>query len=113
MIKPCRGEIWLADLGQPMGHEQRGLRPVLIISDNNLNHGVTELVIALPLTTNVKKIPSQIVISPPEGGLKIISAIKCEAILSISHQRLTQRWGIVTSTTLINVEQAIKFLLSL
>lgn len=110
MIKPNRGEIWLADLGQPIGHEQRGIRPVLIVSDNALNHGATETVIALPLTTKIKNIPSQIIISPPEAGLKITSSIKSEAILAISHQRLNQCWGVVSISTMTKVEEALRFL---
>jgi len=113
MIKPSRGEVWLADLGQPKGHEQRGVRPVLVISDDGLNKGATELVIAIPLTTTTKNIASQILISPPEAGLKVVSVIKCEAIISISHERLSQRFGFVSDATMAKVEQAVKFLLGL
>ena len=113
MIKPNRGEIWLADLGQPIGHEQRGVRPILIVSDDGLNHGATEIVIALPLTTKIKNIPSQIIITPPEAGLRVNSAIKCEAILAVSHQRLSQCWGVVSSNTMLKIEEALRFLLVL
>ena len=48
--KPQRGEIWLVDLNPTKGREQSGVRPVLIISDNNFNSGSSELTIVLPIT---------------------------------------------------------------
>ena len=45
---PNRGEIWLADLNPTRGHEQAGVRPVLIISTNTFNHGRADLVFVLP-----------------------------------------------------------------
>ena len=49
---PSRGEIWTVQL-VGVGHEQQGIRPVLIISEDALNHSGFGLVIALPLTSNV------------------------------------------------------------
>lgn len=113
MASPRRGDVWLADLGQPKGHEQRGIRPVLIISEDALNRGASALVIALPLTSRIKNILSQITVTPPEGGLKNPSAIKCEAIQSISQDRLIELWGQVNQTTLASVEDALRLLLGL
>ena len=49
----------------------------------------------------------------PEGGLKTKSAVLCEAIRSISTDRLIQRWGAVAPVTLATVEDRLRILLRL
>jgi mRNA-degrading endonuclease toxin of MazEF toxin-antitoxin module len=45
-----RGEIWLVSLDPTSGHEQRGRRPVLIVSTEAFNR-VTKVPVVLPITT--------------------------------------------------------------
>ncbi len=45
-----RGEIWLVSLDPTSGHEQRGRRPVLIVSPEAFNQ-VTKVPVVLPITT--------------------------------------------------------------
>lgn len=47
-----RGEIWLAALDPVEGHEQKGRRPVLIISPEAFNR-ITGVPVVLPITTGV------------------------------------------------------------
>jgi mRNA-degrading endonuclease toxin of MazEF toxin-antitoxin module len=44
-----RGEIWLAALDRAAGHEQKGRRPVLIVSPENFNR-VTKVPVVVPIT---------------------------------------------------------------
>jgi len=117
MADPMRGEIWLADLGTGRGHEQGGQRPVLVVSDDALNAGLAELVMAIPLTSKVgksKNIPAHIRIDPPEGGLKTPSVILCDQLRTISKERLGKAaWGSVSAATLAEVEKTLRVLLGL
>jgi mRNA-degrading endonuclease toxin of MazEF toxin-antitoxin module len=45
-----RGEIWLVGLDPTEGHEQRGRRPVLIVSPEAFNR-VTKVPVVLPITS--------------------------------------------------------------
>jgi mRNA-degrading endonuclease toxin of MazEF toxin-antitoxin module len=45
-----RGEIWLVSLDPTQGHEQRGRRPVLIVSPDAFNH-VTRVPVVVPIAT--------------------------------------------------------------
>ena len=45
-----RGEIWLVDLDPTAGHEQRGTRPVMVVSPAAFN-AVTGTPIVVPITT--------------------------------------------------------------
>ncbi len=111
---PNRGEIWLADLSPIRGHEQAGARPVLIISTNTFNHGPAGLVFVLPLTRTDRSIPIHIPIDPPEGGISTQSYILCDAVRSISKDRLGPRpWGSVSPVTLQRVEDNLRILMEL
>ncbi|MBI3184431.1 MAG: type II toxin-antitoxin system PemK/MazF family toxin [Myxococcales bacterium] len=112
-MTPARGEIWLADLNPTRGHEQAGQRPVLVLSEDAFNAGPADLAIVVPLTSTLRPIPSHVRLSPPEGGVKVPSAALCEAIRSISKQRLVRRWGVVSPATMREVEDALRILLRL
>jgi mRNA-degrading endonuclease toxin of MazEF toxin-antitoxin module len=45
-----RGEIWLVSLDPTSGHEQKGRRPVLIVSPEAFNQ-TTKLPVVLPITS--------------------------------------------------------------
>ncbi|WP_455474705.1 type II toxin-antitoxin system PemK/MazF family toxin [Bartonella sp. B30(2025)] len=45
-----RGEIWLVPLDPSLGYEQKGMRPVLIVSPEAFNR-VTKTPIVLPITS--------------------------------------------------------------
>jgi mRNA interferase MazF len=53
-------------------------------------------------------------VDPPEGGLKVRSYILCEAMRSLSKDRLgPTRRGVVSPATLAQVEDALRILLEL
>lgn len=108
-----RGEIWFVDLDRGKGREQAGQRPCLIVSDDRLNRSPANLVVAVPITSKDKGIPSHVEISPPEGGLKVRSFIKCEDIRSISTDRLIKSLGSVKTETMNQVSQRLRLLLNL
>ena len=113
MPHPARGEIWSVDLSPVLGHEQGGQRPALVVSVDAFNAGPAELVVVLPLTSKAKGIPFHIEIQPPEGGVKQVSHVKCEDVRSISRERLRERWGTVSGTTLLQIEDRLRILLNL
>lgn len=113
MADPARGEVWLADLGPPFGHEQAGWRPVLIVSIDPFNTGLSNLTVALPITSRRRSLPLHVPITPPEGGLTTPSSILCDAVRSIDRRRLIDRWGAVSAATLTAVEDRLRRLLGL
>jgi mRNA interferase MazF len=110
---PLRGEVWLADLDPIRGHEQGGRRPCLVVSVDPFNQGPADLVIVLPITTRDRRIPFHVRADPPEGGLRAPSFIKCEDVRSISRDRLSSRYGVVSPATLAAVEDRLRLMLNL
>lgn len=113
MNPPARGEVWLAELSPTRGHEQSGRRPVLVVSEDLFNRGPAGLVIVLPLTSKWRGVPSHVPLDPPEGGVEHRSAVLCEAVRSVSAERLTVRWGVVERRTMAAVEDRLRILLRL
>jgi mRNA interferase MazF len=95
-----RGDLWLIDLGEPVGHEQGWTRPALIISSDGWNaHAGT--VTVLPLTRTKHGLPTRVEIEPgAANGLDETSYARCEDIRSISERRLVHRIGAVDRITL-------------
>jgi mRNA interferase MazF len=113
VILPSRGEVWFADLNPTLGREQAGKRPVLVISTNDFNHGPAELVVVAPITTKKKGVPWHVPVSPPEGGLRSKSYIRCEDIRSISRARLSKRFGAASPATIAAVEDRLRILIEI
>ncbi|HMQ01022.1 MAG TPA: type II toxin-antitoxin system PemK/MazF family toxin [Cyclobacteriaceae bacterium] len=90
-----QGEIWYADLNPIKRGEQSGLRPVLIVSGNLLNEYLP-VIIAMPLTTRIKKYKGNPIISPTKSNcLKKESEVLVFHIRSISKERLVNKIGVV------------------
>lgn len=114
MAQPSRGEVWSARLSPTVGREQAGDRPVLIISTDGFNHGPASLIFVLPLTRTNRGVPLHVPLEPPEGGLKTTSYVLCDALRSVSKERLRgQAWGRVSPQALSLVEDRLRILLEL
>jgi mRNA interferase MazF len=87
-----RGDVWLVDFGTPIGREQSGRRPAVVVSDDLMNTGPSGLVIVVPITSTRRDLPSHVEIDPT-SGLDAPSFAKCEDVKSISTERLVHRIG--------------------
>lgn len=105
-----RGEIWVADLNPTRGSEQAGSRPVLIFQ-NNLISKYTLTILAIPLTTNLRRasLPSCVQISKGEGGLASDSVALCHQLRVLDKTRLTRKLGTVGSGIIAAIESCVKF----
>jgi len=108
---PHRGDIWLVDLNPGIGHEQKGKRPALIISDDFFNETRAGMVIVLPITSKDKGISLHVPLTPEKTGLDVNSYVKTEDIRAISKERLFKQIGKVDKITLDKIGEIIKMLL--
>ena len=112
-VAPFRGEVWDINFDPTMGHEQAGIRPALILSQDIFNEGPAELVVVLPITRTERKVRWHVAVGPPEGGLIAASFIQCENVRSVSKQRLKRLRGRIADATLDQVEDRLRILLGL
>ena len=73
-----RGEIWIVSLDPSAGHEQRGTRPVLIVSPAAFNK-VTGTPVVLPITTGGRFARQRgFAVSLDDAGTRTSGVIRCD-----------------------------------
>ncbi|HSQ37319.1 MAG TPA: type II toxin-antitoxin system PemK/MazF family toxin [Acidimicrobiia bacterium] len=108
-----RGELWLVDFGEPVGREQAGCHPAVVVSADGLNDGPAGVVMVVPVTSARRGLPSHIEIDDPDSGLDQVGYAKCEDLKSISARRLVHRLGAVEAGVTADVERVLRYLLDL
>ena len=112
-MSPRRSEVWLVDFGDPVGREQSGRRPAVVVSADSLNESRAGIVVVIPTTTTYRGLPSHIEIDRDGSGLDEVSYAKCEDVKSVSEQRLLGRLGVVDDEVMFQAARALRFLLEL
>jgi mRNA interferase MazF len=112
-VNARRGEVWLVDFGDPVGREQLGRRPAVIVSADRLNESRAGVVVVVPTTTALRGVPSHVEIEPDGSGVDEVSYAKCEDVKSISTRRLIGRLGVVNDEAAFQIARALRFLLDL
>ena len=92
MARILRGDIYWANLNPTIGHEQAGLRPVLVLSRNVFNkHSGT--VIAVAITSQPQKAGFPLTLELDSTKLPKKSWAKISQIRTLSTKRLVKKIG--------------------
>ena len=103
-----RGDIYLCDFGDPIGHEQGFRRPAVIVSASELSrHG---LPIVLPVTRTKRGYPTHVEI---DGTLPVTSYAQCEQIRTVSAKRLVRRLGSLDEADVSRIDVILRRILAL
>jgi mRNA interferase MazF len=97
-----RGEIWWADLNPVRGHEQAGVRPVLVISHDVFNQR-SGTVIALAITSQAPTAGFPLTLELSTAALPQRSWVKISQIRTLSTERLSNRLGAISPEELDDV----------
>jgi mRNA interferase MazF len=108
--------IFFADLNPVLGSEQKGKRPVLVVSDEAFNR-VMPVVTILPITSLKKGrriYPNEVLLLRGGGGLSADSIVLAHQIRTISKQRLGESLGFVSDPVIQqSIEQTLRIHLNL
>ena len=108
MVAVRRGDVVLARLDPSLGVEIKKTRPVIVLSNDSINH-FAELAVVVPLTKNTARIsPSHAVIPKGAAGLAFPSKAVTEQIRAFDKRRLLRRLGRLTPDLVAHVERALK-----
>lgn len=108
-----QGEIWWTDLIPTQGREQNGRRPVLIISGNLLNRYL-DVVIVVPLTTQIKRYKGNPILEPnSKNQLKSTSEALIFHVRSISKDRLLEKIGEIEPEIILEIKDTLQDILTL
>jgi mRNA interferase MazF len=97
-----RGEIRWADLSPARGHEQTGLRPVLVLSHDIFNER-SGTVIAIAITSQPQKAGFPLMLELKTGSLPKRSWAKISQIRTLSTERIGKLVGRLSQEELAEV----------
>ena len=101
-----RGEIWWAELEPPAGR-----RPVVLLSRNEA-YSVRSLVIVAPVTTRIRRIPSEVPLGVDDGMPQDCVA-NLDTITTIPRDCLQNRLTTLSARKLKEIEAASHFVLGM
>jgi mRNA interferase MazF len=108
LVRPRRGEVYLVNFDPTLGAEIQKTRPALIVQNDVANrHSAITIVAAITSQFDQTLYPTEVLISPPEGGLRTESVALLNQIRSIDKQRLVRRLGNLRPKTMERVDRAI------
>jgi mRNA interferase MazF len=104
-------DIYYADLNPIKGSEQRGIRPVVIISGNAMNDNL-DICIVCPLSSKIKNYAGCLILPKDKmNKLKEDSEIITFQIRAVSKIRLTKKIGEITNEQLEEVIEGLNEIL--
>ena len=110
-----RGEIWWANLPEPVGSEPGFRRPVLVIQSDDFNRSRIATVIVLVITSNIKlaQAPGNVLLPGNATGLSKDSVANVSQVITIDKSFLTENIGIIPSHLLEQIEKGIRLVMGL
>jgi mRNA interferase MazF len=99
-MPPLQWALVAADLDPVRGSEQRGQRPVLVVSNEEFNQTIPNVTV-LPLTSTQRRLyPSEVLLPRGAAGQPLDSIVMAHQIRTISRQRLRSSMGYLEDASL-------------
>jgi len=108
-----QGEVWWAELPDPVGSGPGFRRPVLIVQGAALNRSRLATVVCVPLTSNLRwaTAPGNVLLSAQRTGLPRDSVANVSQILALDRSVLTELVGQIPPSQLEAVLNGIETIL--
>ena len=105
MIRRFQWAVIEADLDPAVGSEQSGIRPVLVISNEDFNRALRVITVA-PLTSTQRPLyPSEVRLPRRLAGQPLDSIILVHQVRTISKQRLRRQFGYLDD---VSIQQSVQ-----
>lgn len=107
-----RGEVHWADVEPRSGSEQRGRRPVIVVSNDGFNETPGwRSVIVVPVTTSESqgaRGPTAVRLPKGAGGMRRVSVALCHQVTTLDRGKLVEKVGSLTPEQLSLVMKGLK-----
>lgn len=110
-----RGEIWWANLPDPVGSEPGYRRPVLVIQDDVFNQSRINTVIVVIITSNTQlaEAPGNVLLPHQVSGLPKDSVVNVSQIFTIDKTFLGERVGSLPDRLQEEIDESLRMVLYL
>ena len=110
-----RGEVWWADLADPVGSGPGYRRPVLVIQSKPFNDSRIATVIVAVITTNLAlgEAPGNVRLSKSESGLSKPSVVNVSQVITIDKSILTEKVKSLPGAVVQRVDEGLRLALAL
>ena len=109
-----RGTVVLVELDPTVGHEQRGVRPCITVSDPTVNADQRfPLIAVVPVTGTAGDGALYPGLVPGSSGLTKASYALVDHLRSIDKRRIRRIFGQVSSSELASIDQGLELFLGL
>ena len=110
-----RGDIWWADLPEPIGSEPGFRRPLLVVSADTFNASRLNTVVGVMLTSSLhlQSGPGNVLLERRETGLPRDSVANITQITTVDKSFLLERIGALRERALKRVEAGLRLVLEL
>lgn len=110
-----RGEVWWADLPEPVASEPGYRQPVLIVQSDDFNRSRIRTVISVVLTTNLRlaEAPGNVLVTKGDTALPRDSVANVSQVITLDKTFLTERVSQVNDRIVMLVEDGIRTALAL
>lgn len=108
-----RGTVVLVELDPTVGHEQRGVRPCVAVSDPAINADQRFPLIAVVPVTATPGVGALYPALSPASGLTKQSCALIDHLRSIDKRRVRRVFGQVSSAELADIDQGLELFLGL
>lgn len=108
VVAPRRGQVYLVNLDPTLGAEIQKTRPALVVQNDIANrHSPVTIVAAITSRFEEPLYPTEVLVRPPEGGLRTTSVVLLNQIRSIDKSRLVRSLGSLKPGTMARVDRAL------
>ncbi|GAB4239581.1 MAG: type II toxin-antitoxin system PemK/MazF family toxin [Deltaproteobacteria bacterium] len=110
-----RGEVWWAELPDPVASEPGFRRPVVIVSSNAFNRSRIRTVLALVLASNLRlsEAPGNVLLAATESGLPKDSVANVSQVVTVDKGFLSGRSGRIPPRRMKEIDDGLRLALSL
>lgn len=110
-----RGEVWWANLPDPVGSEPGYRRPVLIVQDDAFTQSRISTVIVVIITSNIKlaEAPGNVLLPYAASGLSKDSVTNVSQIFTVDKTFLVKRIGCLPDYLRERVDEGLRTILYL
>ncbi|WP_102127257.1 type II toxin-antitoxin system PemK/MazF family toxin [Deinococcus planocerae] len=111
----ARGEIWWADLGEPIGSRPAYVRPVLVVQADSFNRSRIATVIVAVMTSNLARAaaPGNVLLETNRTRLPKDSVVNVSSLVALNRAELTERVSALSVSAMQEVDAGLRLVLGL